>query len=62
MRGLDGQFQPIAFGIQEGALVIAVTGPAWAVQVFHFGAFQQLEAGSHLVHSLRAAEGEGEMG
>jgi len=39
---LEGQFQPVAFGIQEGALVIAVTGPAGAVQVLDLGALEQL--------------------
>ncbi len=61
-QGLDGQLQPVAFRVEEGALVIAVAGPAGAVQVFHLGALEQLEAGGHLVHLLRAAEGEGEMG
>ena len=60
--GLDGQLQPIAFGIEEGALVIAIAGPAGAVQVFHLGALEQLEAGCHLVHRIHAAEGEGEVG
>ena len=62
IQALEGQLQPVAFGIQEGALVIAVAGPAGAVQVFYFGAFEQLETGCHLVHRLRAAEGEGDMG
>ena len=59
---LDGQLQPIAFRVEEGALVIAVAGPAGAVQVFYIGALEQLETGSHLVHLLHAAEGEGEVG
>ena len=58
---LDGQFQPVAFGIQKGALVIAVAGPAGAVQVFDLGALEQLEACRHLIHRLHAAEGEGDM-
>lgn len=62
IQGLDGQFQPVAFGIQKGAFVIAVAGPAGAVQVFDLGALEQLEAGRHLVYRLHAAEGEGEMG
>lgn len=59
---LDGELQPVAFRVEEGALVIAVAGPAGAVQVFHLGALEQLEAGGHLVHLLHAAEGEGDMG
>ncbi len=62
IQALDGQLQPVAFRVEEGALVIAVAGPAGAVQVFDLGALEQLEAGSHLVHLLHAAEGEGEMG
>lgn len=58
---LDGQLQPVAFRVEEGALVIAVAGPAGAIQVFHLGALEQLEAGGHLVHLLHAAEGEGEV-
>ena len=59
---LDGQLQPVAFGIQKGALVIAVAGPAGAIQVFDLGALEQLETGCHLIHRLHAAEGEGKMG
>ena len=59
---LDGQLQPVAFRVEEGALVIAVAGPAGAVQVFDLGALEQLEARRHLVHRLHAAEGKGEMG
>lgn len=66
MRGslevLDGELQPVAFRVEEGAFVIAVAGPAGAVQVLHLGALEQLEAGGHLVHLLHAAEGEGDMG
>lgn len=59
---LDGELQPVAFRVEEGALVIAVAGPAGAIQVFYLGALEQLEAGGHLVHLLHAAEGEGDMG
>ena len=59
---LDGQLQPVAFRVEEGALVIAVAGPAGAVQVFDLGALEQLETCRHLIHRLHAAEGEGKMG
>lgn len=62
IQALEGQLQPVAFGIQKGALVIAVAGPAGAIQVFDLGALEQLEACRHLIHRLHAAEGEGKMG
>ena len=62
IEALDGQLQPVSFRVEEGAFVIAVAGPARAVQVFHLGALEQLEARRHLVHRLHAAEGKGEMG